>query len=322
MGKKINILIAINILLILSLSNISPIEASSRSWNPGERYLFSVDNTQVASYYNHNNDAFETTKFNSNYEQSLNVTSINLLNKRYEAILTMIFDAGSLSSYRFGMNYYNETYLNLDSMLGAGYAWDYNHNQSVLSNIGFTLPLWYLIEPDWELFNTGFSEALNATEVIATLAHPYQPLIYNFTFGEFLTSLPAYTIMGKNTLTEAKTKFKDDTIKWSFTLDLSNVLQYGIFNATSGHNDYYPYEKMIFTFELEYTDGGILKNYLNDISYSITIDNITNIVHEYTHIVYGELKALSANFAYLSIIPALLTIVIGSKFASTKRRNR
>ncbi|HUT80317.1 MAG TPA: hypothetical protein VMZ29_03865 [Candidatus Bathyarchaeia archaeon] len=322
MGKMIKILMSINIILILSLSNLSLVEASSRSWNPGELYTFSSDYTQIVTFQNHDNSAFDKTDLKTIGEITYNVTSINLLNKRYEAIRTDISGAGSIISYRFGMDYYVNNYISLDSILGASYDWDYNHNQTVLSDLDFTLPLWYFIEPDWISFNTKFADALNATEIIATVADPYQPLIHNITFSDFLTSLPTYSIMSKNTLSDAKTRFHNDTTKWFFSFDLSNIVKESIFNLTSLHNDYYPYEQFIFTFELEYEDGGILKNYLVDVSSTITINNITTTVQEYTHIVSGGLKALTANFAYLTIIPALLTIAIGGKLVSNKRRNR
>ncbi|NHJ87825.1 MAG: hypothetical protein FK734_20350 [Asgard group archaeon] len=128
--------------------------------------------------------------------------------------------------------------------------------------------------------------------------------------------------MGKNNLADAKTKFKEDTTIWSFDFDLTNAAKYAIFNGTTGHNDYFPYDEILFSFDLEYTDGGILKNYLMEISYTRTLNNITSSIQQLVHIVSGSLKSLTADFAYLSVIPALFVITIAVKFAANKRRNR
>ncbi|MGC9779778.1 MAG: hypothetical protein HZR80_11090 [Candidatus Heimdallarchaeota archaeon] len=82
------------------------------------------------------------------------------------------------------------------------------------------------------------SEMFNESEIVDTVVDPYEPLIHNITFGDFMSSVESFSIMNKNTLAEAELQFKNNTRKWTFEFDLSNVLMDSVYNITLRYDEY------------------------------------------------------------------------------------
>ncbi len=130
--------------------------------------------------------------------------------------------------------------------------------------------------------------------------------------------------MGRNNLADAKSRMKSDTTEWSLIFDLTNVIYSDVLNGTLGYDEYYPYPKAIITYEMSYSEGGVLQRALMEFDYSVLVDNYQGDVYLQFLTNYGDLEALTGNFAYWMAIPGFLLIVAVVRIAKRKsnRRNR
>lgn len=325
MNRKIKILMLTKIVLVLFLiGNYTTTLAADREWHVGDIFTFTDSIHQIITDHDIEFDSQDTTEIVVQDAFTYNITEINLLTGRYWAFMTDTSGAGSIIGYNFTIDDYVSTYIdNINTALTVDYEWDYGTNSTKLVDFGFGLAIWLLIEPDWAKLNTAFIDMFNETEIIETVADPYQPITYNFTLGDFLSSI-SYTFMGKDNLADAKKQMKSDTTEWSLVFDLTNVIYTDVLNGTLGYDEYYPYPNAIFTYEMGYSKGGVLQRAHTKIDYSVLQGNYRGDVYMKILTIFGDLEALTGNFAYWMAVPGFLLIVAVVRIAKRKsnRRNR
>ncbi|TET28090.1 MAG: hypothetical protein E3J70_10430 [Candidatus Heimdallarchaeota archaeon] len=325
MNRKIKILMLTKIVLLLFLiGNYTTTHAYDRSWHAGDIFTFTDSFHQIFTDHDLEYNVQNRMEALNQATGTFNITEINLLSGRYYAIWTDSSGVGPNSGYDFYVDDYVSTYLdNINTFLAIDYEWDYGTNSTKLVGFGLSLINWRLIEPDWAKLNTAYIDMFNESEIVDSVVDPYQPIIHNITLGDFLSSI-SYTFMGRNNLADAKSRMKSDTTEWSLIFDLTNVIYTDILNGTLGYDEYYPYPKAIFTYEIGYSEGGVLQRALMELDYSVLVDNYQGDVYIKFLTIFGDLEALTGNFAYWMAIPGFLLIVAVVRIANRKsnRRNR
>lgn len=312
------------VLLLFLIGNYTTTLAADREWQAGDIFTFTDSFHQIFTDHDLEYNVQNSMELLIQETGTFNITEINLLSGRYRAIWTDPSGSGGNIGYDFTIDDFVSTYLDtINSFLAIDYEWDYGTNSTKLVGFGFSLITWLLIEPDWVKLNTAYIDMFNETEIVDSVVDPYQPIIHNITLGDFLNSI-SYTFMGRNNLADAMKQMKSDTTEWSLIFDLTNVIYSDVLNGTLGYDEYYPYPNAIFTYEIGYSKGGVLQRALMEFDYSILIDYYQGDVYMEFLTVFGDLEALTANFAYWMAIPGFLLIVAVVRIANRKsnRRNR
>jgi len=278
--------------------------ASSYDWNLTYPYFFTQSVEMKTHIFDTSNNLVQDSSMNTIEEHVVNITSIDLNSGKLTYFLTI---AGITQQYI--TDFLLDDYLavsTLTSLFFISYVWDYDRNTTILTSFDFSFFLWYFLEPNWPVFNDHLKEILNASEVIYQVPDPYEPIIHNITFGDFLASLPAYSFNGKS-LEGFKTQLKSSTRQWTFSFDLSNVLYDSYYNLTLGRFVYFPLTKYVTSFSLEYSKDGIMQKNAYSLNYGLTSPEGRQITGEHTeNYVFGPKESLSAGLAILFVFPALL----------------
>ncbi|MCF2144839.1 MAG: hypothetical protein K9W42_14175 [Candidatus Heimdallarchaeota archaeon] len=297
--------------LVLLIVSASFVRAASPGWGVGEIYSWGTRETIYEV-----KDGLKT-QVESVSEFDLNITAIDTLSYRYDAYLTDTGGRHFLHNVHYGAEDYVSSSLVLSNFISVDYSWDYVHNRTVLTSVIFNLEYRNLLEPNWALINKGFRDMLNGSEVIETENDPYSSTVYNFTLLDVFNSLHA-TINGKHSFTKGWNSFIDSRTKWTFSFDLSGVYYRGESNGSM--IIYYPYEKALYSVELEYTNGGILKSYLitTEVKYS-TESTSYESNYEYKKVL-GGYKSAQVNLALFPIIATLGLFAIGVLLKKHKKK--
>jgi len=308
-NRKITIFFIAKISLITILMvNTTSIQAADRSWHAGEVYFFGDSYDSQDIYRSHSTGLESTFDFNSEMQFSYNITGVDLIQERYQAIYADETGPSSITNRRFVWEDFVERYLG--NLLKPNYEWDYEHNSTVLTSFSLSFSTWKFIEPQWDMINSGFADLFNTSEIIATVDDPYSPVIHNITLGTFLNNTNSYSIMGKDNLEDAKLKFTEKITNWFLGFDLTGYLMVGVYNSTLGYDLFHPVEEATIDYEIEYTKGGILNRFqwnsysnsnFTDYSHKLSVNRLT---------VLGGIESLEGNFPFLMVFPAIIFVAI------------
>ncbi|MHA1212916.1 MAG: hypothetical protein ACTSSH_10690 [Candidatus Heimdallarchaeota archaeon] len=323
MSKKTKILMLTNIVVLLFIgNNLISSQALSYDWFAGSVYTFGTSMKNEVEVYDAETDAHIANDVRVLEEGYYNITSFNLINKRYEAFYTSQSGSGSIFGYDFGYEDFIDQKLGLTDFFSFNYEWNYGSNETVLTGFDVGFSAFNFLEPNWAKINEAWVDLFNETVIIDTVADPFEPIIHNITLGDFYASLPSYTIMGKDTIAKGKDQFNADTHSWSFEFDLSGLLKNGLYNATLGYNVYFAFSTYSYYFDISYSKGGTLDNWFSGYIFDITQDTETTTFLYELHTAFGGLKAVTADFAFLAVIPAMLSIVFVYKVARKRNERR
>ncbi|NHJ32263.1 MAG: hypothetical protein FK732_05330 [Asgard group archaeon] len=321
MSKKYRILMLINtIAAIILISNIAAAQAAvAPGWGAGDIYVWGTNTTVLAKTFD------EESGLGSNVETIIldeieyNVTAIDTLNLEYDAIWESSSGNGFINDRDYGAEDFEDDLLDYDDFFSVNYVWDYVNNISVCTSFdaGLSLNTRYLLEPNWAIINAGFKDTCNGTELLDTLADPYEPIIYNYTLGDVLGSF-SMKIMGRNKLSTAISQFTDTKRKWTFEFDLGGFVKEAQWNGT--HNIYYTYEEYFISLVFEYTQEGVLDHYEVIFRDKLTIDEVTGETDIRSVIALGGMKAASANFATFAAIAGLLSTALIAIFIKRRKK--
>ncbi|MHA1366995.1 MAG: hypothetical protein ACTSP5_11365 [Candidatus Heimdallarchaeota archaeon] len=230
--KKIILMSNIFLLLIFICSSFTSANAATREWKPGDFYRFGnrVQVRNVVADLDSGNAG--STEMYFEEEITFNVTAIDLLSGTYTA---RYIDSGgaSVQVNNFLMDTFVNSYISTFDVFTIQYGYDQEHNRTLITGFDAVFQAWLLIEPDWPVLMQAMLDTLNETEIVDQVADPYDPILYNFTFGQFLSDITSYSLNGKDTIAQAKSKaIKDDTTSYEFIFDLSGLIYTGSFNAT------------------------------------------------------------------------------------------
>ncbi|MCF2144840.1 MAG: hypothetical protein K9W42_14180 [Candidatus Heimdallarchaeota archaeon] len=296
MNRKTKILLVTVGLFSLLTTNLTFSGAVSPGWSVGDLLLWGSlsRNYSIINGITSDNSVVNEYKYN--------ITAIDLLNLQYD---TEVISSGGTSFFHnvnFGADYFVTTVLTIPNMLTIDYSWDYVHNRTVLTTFDFYIWAINLIEPDWSAINNGFRDTLNGSEIIHTEHDPYNPTIYNYTLQSVFDSLKG-KINGKKPFSAGWNTFTVSRTKWTFFFDMSGVLYYGESNGSM--IIYYPYEKATISFELEYTDAGVLKESNYIVEQKLVTPTETLELTYQVRTTLGGFKSVQANFATLVVFGAL-----------------
>jgi hypothetical protein len=307
MSKK-NWILMLTLLTVISIISVVPAQSVPMDWHPGI-YTFGFKFCLHEEIIDNINGASQDIEITTSDEFYYNITAINILTETYGASITDRYGTSSISTYDYGMDDYISDYLSdITDIIDFEYEWDYGTNTTKLTSFDFGYDTYVFLEADWFSFNEAFREVLNESTIIDTVADPYDPIIHNITLGDFLDSLPAYSLNGKQNFADGVAQFTDTNTVFSWYVDLSSVYYVDEYNATLGYDVYYPTD-FTMEFAFQYTKGGILKRY--EFTYTASVTQNDQELREASEeiIAYGGLKKISSNFAYLAFIPAMFTAV-------------
>jgi hypothetical protein len=320
MSKKIRILMLINtIAAIILLSNIAAAQAVAPGWSAGGIYVWGSNVTILVKTFDEEEGLGSNTEIITLGEIEYNITAIDVLNLEYDVIWTSSGGEGFINDRDYSAEDFDDDEMDYDDFFSVNYVWDYVNNVSVCNNFdaGINVNNRYLLEPNWAVLNLGFQDMLNGSELLDTLADPYEPILYNYTLGNTLGNF-SFKIMGRNNLDSAVSQFTDTKRKWTFEFDLGGYIKTAQWNGT--HNIYYTYEEYFISIELEYTQEGVLNHYEVIFRDKLTIDEYTS--ESETRAVYalGGMKAASANFATFAAIGGLISTAIIAIFIKRRKK--
>ncbi|MFW9924045.1 MAG: hypothetical protein ACFFDW_12235, partial [Candidatus Thorarchaeota archaeon] len=306
--RRMKLWLLVNLVtIILISSNISSIQGATREWNAGDIYLWGKEVSSSIKYTHEKRGLLALDEIAYFDEIQYNITSIDILSERYEVIPSDADSVDGERAYYFGAEDFITDVLHIGDFIDIDYTFDRTFNQTVLFDVDLGLgnvERWFLIQPDWEAINEGFVDLFNKSSIVDLVNDFYEPIVYNMTLGDFYSNLTSFKIMGKTNFERGLEAFS--TIhKWSFNMDLSNIISTSVYNSTAGYNNYYPFEKYIYTLEIEYSEGGILQSYNRLIETKITLNDFTT---EGTYILefkLGGLKSVTGNIGFYSIIGSL-----------------
>jgi len=311
------------LLLILICSSFTSVDADSREWQPGSYYKFGQRIHVRTVYTDTDTGTTDTNDINAEAEFSFEVTAIDLIAGTYSISQTDPSGKTNIPNIDFTMNDFVNSYISTLDVFSFQYEYDEEHNRTVLTNFDINFPAWVLIEPDWAMLMHAMLDTLNVSEIIDQVADPYEPILHNITFGQFLSNTPSYSINGKNTLDKAiKRKIKDDTTAYEFVFDLAGVIYNGVYNATLDYDIYTSFNKYIVKAYFEYSDGGVLEQYQHKVDASLTVDNSIQSVYLNEEMALGGLASIGVNFAFIAVVPAIITVAVGMRIAQKRRRKR
>ncbi len=321
MSKKIRILMLINaIAAIILVSNIATAQAVPPGWNAGDIYVWGYRDTTLTTI-TEDEDAIGLED-STNYDIEYNITALDTLNREFDAIETDAYGVDFRDNRDYAASEFVNDELDLFDFFSVNYVWDYVNNVSVFvdfeanffDNFG---NIYFLIEPDWVVINKGFTDMYNVSEVMDTLADPYEPITYNYTLGNIMDAI-SIKIMGKSKLSSAVSQFTDSKRKWTFEFDLSDYIKKEQWNGTD--NIYYDYDLYKIYVELEYTKEGVLDRSEIQFSSKLTIDGITVDINYEEVIALGGMKAASANFATFAAIGGLVSTALIAIFIKRRKK--
>ncbi|MBK5113529.1 MAG: hypothetical protein KGD59_11230 [Candidatus Heimdallarchaeota archaeon] len=320
MSKKIRILMLINtIAAIILLSNIAAARAVAPGWSAGDIYVWGTNVTVLVKTFDEEEGLGSNMETITLGETEYNITAIDVLNLEYDAFYANSGGGGFINDRDYSAQDLVDDEMDFDDFFDVDYVWDYVNNVTVCNDFsaGINLNNRFLIEPNWVVLNTGFQNMCNGSELLDTLADPYEPIVYNYTLGDVLGAF-SMKIMGKNKLSTAVSQFTDTKRKWTFEFDLGGYIQADYFNGT--HTLYQAYDEYFISLEFEYTMEGVLDHYEVIYRGKITIDEFTSEIETRTVYALGGMKAASANFATFAAIGGLISTAIIAIFLKRKKK--
>jgi hypothetical protein len=302
--------------IVLLFSPFTHANAADAPWADGSMFTWASEDMAIVHTIDYETDTENLAEAKTGIIFTYNLTDVDNS--------TLTYDYDVLGSGSGTTSYDVQVYIgsiSLGSMFTVSYVWDYEHNVTVMESFGFSIPVWYLVDPNWTAVNSQLNDELNGSTILDTLADPYLPLIHNFTLNDVLNDATSFSIMGKNTLTEAKQQLTSSTHRWTFEFDYSSTIKTGRFNSTAGYNNYYDYEVRTEKTILEYTADGVLKYYEDTGEIQETYDDtmINSYFSSYFNL-GGYITTEASPFCYLVVIPAVASMVIFVKWMN-KRKN-
>ncbi|MBY8995113.1 MAG: hypothetical protein KGD59_11225 [Candidatus Heimdallarchaeota archaeon] len=304
--------------IILLFNTFTYANAAEAPWADGSMFSWAAENMIQIHLINYDDDVESIFEARTGYIFTFNLTDVDNSTLTYDYNTLGMFGGGGTSSY--DVQVFNGLY-SLGNMFLVSYVWDYEYNVTVMESFSFTFPYWLLIEPNWTAINSQLDDEFNGSTILDTVADPYQPITYNITLNDVLNDATSFSIMGKNTLVEAKQQFTSATHRWTFDFDYSNVQKTGRFNSTAGYNNYYAYEVRTEKTILEFSDAGVLNYFEDSGETQETYENSMNNFIYKSYINFGAYIATETSpFCFLIAIPAVASMVIFVKWMN-KRRN-
>jgi hypothetical protein len=292
------------LVLTILVTNLATSHAAVPTWYPGDIFLWGVLDSTITETYAIDDDVGQIIDITTTSEIIYNITAIDTVQKEYDAYQTTAGGTTFLNDRDYDALEFVDDYVdNLGNFIAVNYIWDFENNVSVCNSFGTSLGFYYLIEPDWLVINDAFKDMLNGSVIIDTLNDPYSSTIFNYTLADVMNDIKI-RIMGKGSFDSAVNQFLSTKNKWTFSFDLSNYLMDGYWNGSM--TLYRPYTTYIESWELEFDNGGVLKNFQYILEYELSTDTTRQYVRIESRRALGGMKAATSNFATFAAIGGLI----------------
>ncbi len=136
----------------------------------------------------------------------------------------------------------------------------------------------YLLEPNWNKIREIFSNSWQETSAVLDTSSFLGRYKSGLTIGEILAATKSYQIMGKNSLEAARNALTESTNRWWAFFDLSGIARVETITQDGNQSQllFLPTTRSTIAIDIEYSEGGILKNvqYIIEMQYT-SLDNNT-----------------------------------------------
>lgn len=304
--------------MILLCSTFTYASAAEAPWADGSMFTWATEDSVIINTVDYETGTEQLIESKSGQIFTYNLTDVDNSTLTYDYDILGPFAGSGTYSYDVQVLV---SQINIGNIFTVSYAWDYEHNITVMETFSFSIPFELLVDPNWTAINSKFNEVFNGSTILDTVADPYLPITHNFTLNDVLNDADSFTIMGQNSLAEAKLQFTPTTRRWTFDFDYSNVQKFGIFNITAGYDNYYNYDIITDKAVLEFDANGVLLYHEESGEIQSTHEDVMSNFKFHLYFNFGAYIATETSpFCYLCVIPAIACMVIGVKWIN-KRKN-
>ena len=317
MKNRQYLIFGISVLFLLLIINISTVNAASyeRGWNVGTSIIYNIESIE-REYREATNDTLDLMfEHKAKVLIRTNITNIIETNKtvRFEEKVV----GYPTSTYTLDFSALNVSNQLVEDTFYFWFYWDYNFNRAILISFDMDIiDFSPFIEPDWDTFNNNFKTIIAGGRVIASIDTGYE--IQHVFLIDFLNAV-YFNINGKENINEARDSFTAETTRWTFKFDASPYILYPIYNYDEDLYEYFDYDTYNVTYELEYTQDGILSRLAKSKITSIKRDNVRINSEEYYAIEIAEEETETTLY---SIFSAVIVLAIIPIFLFVKRKKK
>ena len=136
---RIQIIISFTLTLFL-VSTISQSQAVSVTWQVGDSHLWGISSEATAIEENLLNNLKSIIEINLLEDLQFNITGVDKAAKRYEAIPFTSNTVYSERGFSYAWDDFDEDYLEAPSFLEAGYTFNIDTNESILTSFSLNFP--------------------------------------------------------------------------------------------------------------------------------------------------------------------------------------
>ncbi|MBK5112131.1 MAG: hypothetical protein KGD59_04460 [Candidatus Heimdallarchaeota archaeon] len=293
------------LVMLIVLLPIRTVQGINYTWKVGDKYTWESSTEQIWYYENstHVWDYYFNFIYNKVEVEILDIQTDDKNLLLEETIHNLGMD-GPITTQEVEKSYnllYDLNNKDINNIYHFEYQYDESENETFFRGlISFIIidpiPVMFFCDANWLTTNSLFQAVFNDTAVIDTVNGT------DITFRNFLDNC-TFTIMGENNYTAALSKMSPTNHHWFATFDYSTLVEIRGSNIT-----YSIVEEAIATFDLEYSEGGVLEKYLVEISVIINTNEFEHQLHDIYAVVLTE--SIPANNLLMKIIPAVIVGII------------
>ena len=306
MKQKKNYL-TILILFVFFFSTLQSVQGNQVSWDKGSKYTW-ITYSRFGTHYENETTTWNISYFTFNHRLEYKILAINSFGKEVTLQESWYFTPSS--DEPFTVQEVEKSYdligglanKDISSLYHISYEYDNDENETYLSYVGANtgegrFPFRYFCIADWSITNSLMQAIFDNSTIIDTVNET------DFTFQDFLDNC-SYTIMGESDYATGISKMIPTNRHWIAKFDYSDTLEIRDPEVTS-----YEIEEANATFELQYSEGGVLEKFhlYNKIATKIN-NNYT--YHQYNTRIYTLTENESTKDLLVKIIPAVVISVL------------
>lgn len=287
---------------------LSSIQGNEYSWKVGDNYTWETNFGLTWSYENSTATWGDYFHFSTQKEE-VEILEVSTVDKTLLLEVSQYHPDYEGYTKPFSVNEVDDSYdlirsldnKDVNSLFNFIYEYDEVENETYLNNVtipSYTnrIPEMYFCSANWLIINSLFHTLFNDTAIIDTVNGT------EITFRDFLDNC-TFTIMGESDYTTAINQMIPTNHHWSAEFNYTDLLEIRSPEITS-----FEVEEAIATFDLRYSESGVLEKYYLRTAVVVHINNYTYrrlIIREYTLIGSNPSSNLLKK-----IIPATIAVVL------------
>lgn len=321
--KQKNVYLTSLIIFVIIFSSLQSVQGNQVSWKKGSEYTWILYSNFI-TYFENETTRWDDYYFFLNHRLESKILAINSMEKEVELEESWYFSPSENEPFK--VQEVEKSYdligglsgKNITSLFLFDYEYDSVENETYLSdaydnNGENRFPFRYFCTADWEQTNSLIQALFDNSAIIDTVNET------EITFQDFLDNI-TYTIMGESDHTAALNKMVPTNRHWTAKFDYSELLEARGPEITS-----FTVEEANATFELQYSEGGVLEKYYTRNKIAIQINN-NYTYHQYNIRDYTLQESSPIEKLLAIIIPTTLVgvivIVIVILFVRTMKKRK